>query len=191
VVGSEAVLGATAYVSAIIESPGVIAHSAGGRLVVGELDGGVSPRTEQLRARCKQAGIPVELHPDIRVAIWGKFIANCGLNGMTALIRLPNGVIQACPASRALYRQVLEEVEAVARAHGINVPEDIVERSIFKAQGIYGSMYYDLVAGKRLELEALNGTVVRRAQRLDIPVPVNAVIYAALQPYAAGTPTLP
>ena len=79
----------------------------------------------------------------------------------------------------------------MARAHGINMPADVVERSLPKFPGIYGSMYYDLVAGRRMELEALHGTVVHLAQGLGIPVPVNAVIYAALKPYAAGTPTLP
>ena len=192
VVGPKAVLGAAAYVSAIIESPGVIAYSGGeGRLVVGELDGGASPRTAHLRATFERAGIQVVLHPAIRVALWEKFITICGLSGMTALLRLPAGAILACPASRALYQQALEEVETVARAHGINVSADIVERSIPKFPGRYGSMYYDLVAGRRLELEALHGTVVHLAQGLGIPVPVNAVIYAALQPYAAGAPTLP
>ena len=107
VVGAEAVLGAAAYVSAIIESPGVIAHSAGGSLVVGALEGGASPRTAQLRATFERAGIQVALHPDIWVVLWEKFIAICGFSGMTALIRLPVGAILACPASCALYHQAL------------------------------------------------------------------------------------
>ncbi len=192
VVGSETILGAAAYISSIIESPGIIAHSAGRRLIVGELDGGASPRTEQLCATFERAGIQVELHSDIQVALWEKFIGICGLSGMTALMRLPVGPILACPESSDLYHQVLEEVETVARAQGVNVPAGVVERSIPREfPGIYGSMYHDLVAGRRMELEALHGTVVHRAQGLDIPVPVNSVIYAALKPYAAGTPTLP
>jgi 2-dehydropantoate 2-reductase len=190
-VGPQAVVGAAAYVSSVIESPGVISHRAGGHLIIGELDGGTSPRTEQLRTAFERARIPTELHPNIWVALWEKFVAICGFSGVTALMRLPAGPILACPESSTLYQSTLEEVEAVARATGLSLSADIVERSVVRIPAVYGSMYYDLVAGRRMELEALQGTVVRLGQECGIPVPMNFAIYAALKPYAAGTPTVP
>jgi len=52
-------------------------------------------------------------------------------------------------------------------------------------------MFYDLAVGKRLELESLNGTVVRLGQEHGIPTPLNFAVYAALKPYANGAPVLP
>jgi 2-dehydropantoate 2-reductase len=54
--------------------------------------------------------------------------------------------------------------------------------------GVYGSMYHDLAAGRRLEVQALNGTVVRLGHELGIDTPLNFVIAAALQLFVAGTP---
>ena len=191
ILGSEAVIGAAAYLSSVIESPGVLSHTVGGRLVFGELSGGTSPRTEQLLKTFELAGISAELHPNIHVALWEKLIHICGLSGLTALTRLPVGTILNYPETSALYRETLEEVAAVARARGINLPEGIVDRLIIRAPSERGFMYYDLVAGRRLELEALNGTVVRLGHELGVPVPINSVIYAALKPYAEGTPAVP
>lgn len=191
ILGAEAVIGAAAYLSSVIESPGVISHTVGGRLVFGELSGGTSPRTEQLLEAFESAGISAELHPSIQVALWEKLVLISGLSGVTALTRLPVGPILDCPETSALYRGALEEVETVARASGINLPEGIVDRSIVSAPSERGFMYYDLVAGRRLELEALNGTVVRLGHKFGVPVPINSVIYAALKPYAEGTPLLP
>jgi len=189
-VGPQAVIGAATYVSSVVASPGVISHRGGGRLIIGELAGGTSPRTAQLRQAFERARIATELHPNIWVALWEKFIAICGFSGVTTLLRLPIGPILACPESRTLYQRTLEEVEAVARATGISLSADVVERSVVRIPTVYGSMYYDLEAGRRMELEALHGTVVRLGQEVGIPVPMNFAIYAALKPYAAGTPTV-
>jgi 2-dehydropantoate 2-reductase len=53
---------------------------------------------------------------------------------------------------------------------------------------VRGSMYYDLAAGRRLELDVINGTVVRLGGEHGIPTPINSAIYAALKPYLNGQP---
>ena len=67
---------------------------------------------------------------DIQVALWQKFIAICGVNGITTLTRLPMGEILACEETRNLLRGTMEEVEAVARASGATLPEGCVDQSI-------------------------------------------------------------
>jgi len=125
--------------------------------------------------------------------LWQKFIAICGVNGITALTRLPIGEILACEETRNLLRDTMEEVEAVARASGATVPEGCVDQFIdfFSSQepSLRGSMYYDLAAGRRLELDVLNGTVVRLGSEHGIPTPMNFAIYAALKPYLNGEPS--
>lgn len=193
VVGRKPVLGAVAHVSSIIESPGVIAQTAGpGRIIFGELNGGVSERAERLLETLRRAGIAVDVHPNIRVALWEKFIFICGVSGMTALTRLPIGPILATPETCDMLLRTMVEVEAVARAEGVGVGPGSAGQALAFARGFEptarGSMYYDLGAGRRLELETLNGTVVRLGHGHEIPTPLNFAIYAALKPYAAGSP---
>lgn len=197
VVGSEAVIGATAYASSVIESPGVIARggSGPGRIVLGELAGGTSPRTEQLQNVLQHSGINAEIHTDIRVELWQKFLEICGLSGVGTLTRLPIGPIFSCPETSALLRVTMEEVAAVAQACKVTLPENCVDKEMAflgsRVPSVRGSMYYDLASGRRLELETLNGTVVRLGREHDVPTPYNFVIYAALKPYVEGTPAMP
>ena len=194
VIGAEHILGCVSYVSSIIESPGVIAQTGGpGKIVFGEMQGGTSARTETLQSTLQNSGITAELHADIQVALWQKFLGICGVNGITALTRLPLGEILACEETRNLMRGTMEEVEAVARASGANLPEACVDQSmdLFSSVGpsVRGSMYYDLAAGRRLELDVLNGTLVRLGSEHGIPTPINFAIYAALKPYLDGAPS--
>ncbi len=194
VIGPEHIVGCVSYVSSTIESPGVIAQMAGpGTIVFGEMQGGTSHRTETLQSTLQNAGITAELHPDIQVALWQKFLAICGVNGITALTRLPMGEILACEETRNLLKGTMQEVEAVARASGANLPEGCVDLSMdfFSSvePAMRGSMYYDLAGGRRLELDVLNGTVVRLGSEHGIPTPINFAIYAALKPYLNGQPS--
>jgi 2-dehydropantoate 2-reductase len=189
-------MGAVAYVVSAIKSPGLVAQTAGpGKIVLGELGGGESARTERLRDALQRAGIAAEVHPDIRAVLWQKFLFICAFSGVTALTRLPIGTVLADPATRALFRGTSEEVEAIARAIGIGLPDDCVEQALATASAVEpwgrGSLYGDLAGGRRLELEGLNGEVVRRGGELGIETPLNFAIYAALRPYVDGTPEPP
>lgn len=86
----------------------------------------------------------------------------------------------------------MQEVAAIARTKGANLPEGCVDQSMdfFSSvePSVRGSMYYDLAAGRRLELEVLNGTVVRLGGEHGIATPFNFSIYAALKPYLNGAP---
>jgi 2-dehydropantoate 2-reductase len=196
VVGYTSGIGAVAYIVSAIKAPGVVAQTAGpGKIVFGELGGGTSQRTERLYEVLQGAGIAAEVHPDVRVAIWQKFLFICAFSGVTAVTRLPIGTILADPVTHALFRGTLEEVEAVARASGIELPTDCVEQSMTQAAAVEpwgsSSLYHDLARGQRLELESLNGEVVRRGGELGIETPLNFAIYAALRPYVDGAPELP
>ena len=193
VLGHSSQLGAVAYVVSAIKAPGVVAQTAGpGQIILGELSGGASARTERLRDVLQRAGITTEVHPDIRVVLWQKFLFICAFSGVTAVTRLPIGTILTDPVTRALFRGVAEEVEAVARADGIELPADSGEQALATAAAVepwgHGSLYHDLAVGRRLELESLNGEVVRRGRKHGIETPLNFAIYAALRPYVDGSP---
>ena len=196
VAGHASGIGAVAYVSSAIKAPGVVAQTSGpGKIILGELSGGASARTERLHNVLQRAGITVEVHSDIRVVLWQKFLFICAFSGVTAVTRLPIGTILADPETHDLFRGTVEEVEAVVRASGIDLPADCVEQAMATAAaaepGARGSLYHDLAVGRRLELEGLNGEVVRRGREHGVLTPLNFAIYAALRPYVDGAPVLP
>ena len=97
--------------------------------------------------------------------------------------------------THALFQGTSEEVEAVAHASGIDLPADCVGQALATAAEAEpwasSSLYRDLAGGRRLELESLNGEVVRRGREHSVQTPLNFAIYAALRPYINGAPALP
>ncbi|MSQ06600.1 MAG: 2-dehydropantoate 2-reductase, partial [Dehalococcoidia bacterium] len=197
VLDPKAVMCGVAEIFSSVEAPGVIIHRSGGlaKITLGELDGVASPRVERLFKAFQHAGIEAVRSPDIRIALWEKFLGICANSGLSSLTRLPFGPILACPETKGLYRGTLEEVRDVAHASGIHLAADSIERRITHtgnlAPGLRSSMANDLNAGRRLELESLNGTVVRLGREHGVPTPYNFAIYAALKPYVNGAPELP
>lgn len=192
VVGGGRVLGGAAYVFAIIESPGVIRHASGGKIIFGEMDGRESDRARRILATLQGAGIDAVPSTDIQRILWEKYLLIIALGGMTALTRCPVGVIRSLPQTRGMYRTLLEEAESLAKASGIQPAPDAVERALRLLDrlppGEHSSLHYDLTHGKRLELEALQGHAVCLAGKLGVPVPAISAVYAALAPYVDGSP---
>ena len=187
-VGRTHVLGGACYIFTAIASPGVIRHTGGSRRVVlGELDGGVTPRGQAIRDAFAATGVPTDLSPQILVALWEKYLFITAQGGMTALTRLPIGPIRESPATMEMYLDVASEVAAVGRAHGVPLPEGERARVQRAAEALgpasYSSMYTDLIHSRRMELDALPGHTVRLGARYRIPTPVCRAIYAALLPY--------
>ncbi len=190
VVGPEAVLGGLCRGGATLEAPGVVVQKTGRvHVVFGERTGGASPRTGALLKTLTGAGLTATLHPDVRVAIWEKFLGVCGVHGLTALTRLPLGPLFATPATRELVRGLVVEAEAVARAAGIPLPptavDDVLrtyEERAVSDPDVSAAIYFDLVAGRRLELEDMNGAAVRLGRRHGVATPLNFAVYAALKP---------
>lgn len=192
VLGAERVMGGLAFVSALIEAPGVIRYNAMKPAIrFGGPDGRFAERAGQFRDACLSAGIGAEFVSDIRTAQWHKFVGLATNAALTSLARQPAGVVYHDPELATLARSGFGEGAAVARALGISFPADIVERMFATHQGfppgMYASMYHDLVRGKRLELESLSGLIVREGRRLGVPTPMHAMAYACLKPYVNGS----
>jgi 2-dehydropantoate 2-reductase len=195
VLGAGHVLGGAVRVFATIEAPGVIAHTFGGHLTFGEMDGRETARARALLAACQKASIPAELVGDVTGALWEKYVFLTTHAGMTALTRCPAGVLRAVPEVREAYRRTVTEILAIGRAAGVKLDDGMLEQG-FKfldtvAPNAFSSLHHDLVHGKRLELEALHGYAVRLAERHHVPAPTVFAIYAALLPYRDGAPATP
>jgi 2-dehydropantoate 2-reductase len=191
VIGTEAVLGGAAYVSALIAEPGVVRYTSEmSKVVFGELDGTVSDRALAFRDSCRSAGFEAEVSSDIRAALWDKFVLLATNAGLTTLLRKPAGEVYTDPEIMALAQDLMKEVVAVAAAAGIRTSADIIERSIALSKsfppGMYASMYHDLARGRRIEVASLSGLVARRGAELGVPVPHHTSIWCALKPYVDG-----
>ena len=190
ILGPGTALGGAAYVFAAIEAPGVIAHRFAGRIVFGELDGRERERAVRLREALERAGVPVELSTNIRRVLWEKYLLISAQAGMTALTRAPVGIVRDTPESWRMYRLIVEELAALARASGVRLADDAVDAVMKQAAALApdasSSLHHDLTHGRRLELEALHGHAVRLGERHGVPTPMVFAVYAALKPYAAG-----
>jgi 2-dehydropantoate 2-reductase len=107
---------------------------------------------------------------------------------LLAATRQPIGVVRETPSSWHLFRKVLEEGVNVARAEGVALPDDLVERTLTNIAGLppnlYSSLYDDLRAGRRMEVEALQAELSRRAEGAGVPAPATSALYAVLLPQA-------
>ncbi len=187
VVGMEHVLGGVTQISSAIEAPGTVKQvSQFRRIVFGELDGSVSARAQSIEEALKRTGITVEITREIHKALWAKLVFISAASGLGSLTRLPMGDYRSVPETRATIVSLMKEVEAVGRAHGVNLDTDVVEKSLAfmdaAAPHIKASMQLDVEAGRQTELEAMIGVIGRKGREVGIPTPTADVIYAALLP---------
>ena len=160
-------------------------HTEEGRIVFGEMDGGISERVKSLEEVFRQGGVPAEASSNIRAILWGKLVWNAAFNALNTLVGGGVRVLVERPETRGLARQVMEEVRSVAVANGVALPADLVERLLrwtdTAAIEMKTSTRQDLEAGKPLEVDALNGAVVRKGQATGVPTPYNFTLYALLE----------
>jgi 2-dehydropantoate 2-reductase len=194
--GEARVLGGVTYIATALASPGVIEQTGTHRRIVfGEVFGELprlSSRVQQIKEALAAADIQAEGVGDGRVPIWEKFIFLVALAGFTGASRLPIGPLWSDPEIRERFLDGCREIEQLARAEGVPVADDIVDRISGYVGGIPGTMrsslLIDLSQGKRIEVDELQGSVVRRAARAGISVPIMATLYAVLKPWAGGAP---
>jgi ketopantoate reductase len=167
-------------------------------VVFGEPSGAMTERVRRIAGVFQQSRIPHEVSTDINRVLWEKFLFIAGVGGVTALARWGIGPLLATAEGRLLLTAACEEIAAVARGEGVPLPADAVDRAIRQAATLppqwRSSMARDLADGRRLEVEALSGAVVRRGLRLGVPTPVHRTIAACLsvhQPSAPEEPAAP
>ena len=164
------------------------------RIAFGEVfdhAGAVTPRVAALHEAFVAADIQSEPAADGRVPLWEKFTYLAPFAGMTGAARQPVGVIRSEPAARAQLLAAFAEVHALALAEGVPVAADLLDRVLAYVDGVpetmRSSLLIDLSQGKRIEVEALQGAVVRRAALRGVPVPVMTTLYAVLRAASSVT----
>jgi 2-dehydropantoate 2-reductase len=190
-VGRQATLAGPTYIATAIDAPGVIVQTGSHRRIVfGEyFDAQPEPtdRVRAIEAAFKAADIHAEAVADARVPLWEKFVYLAPFAAITGAARLPIGPIWADPDCRAAFLALVAEVEAVARASGVALPPEQIARVEKYTGGIppstRSSLHIDLSQGKRIEVESLPGSVVRRGRAVGVPTPRMEALYAVLKPH--------
>lgn len=191
-VGAAHVLGGSTYVATAIAEPGLIEQTGTHRRIVfGEVSGaaGVSARVGGIAQAMRDADIHAEPVADARPSLWEKFVYLAPFAGFTGAARLPIGPLRELPGFFDLALRACGEVAAVARAEGIPLPADLQQRLRTYIDALpattRSSLLIDLQSGKRIEVESLQGSVVRRAAAAGVDVPIMQTLYAVLKPWAS------
>jgi 2-dehydropantoate 2-reductase len=188
VLGAPRVLGGLCAVLSYVARPGVIEYlGVAASLSFGELGGGTSSRVEAIRRVMTGAGLTALVPDDITVAMWKKFAFITSFGGVGGVTRAPAGALRGIPAVRELLERAIAEVVAVARARGIALGDDQTVQTLAYVDTLpanaFASMPRELFAGKRTELDAWNGAVVRMGREAGVPTPVHDFIYRSLLPW--------
>ncbi len=184
--GAERVLAGTTRISTMLAEPGVIVqNTANSKIELGAMAREAAPRAEEVAAAFREAGVEVFVSDEPLREVWTKFIMIAPHASITSACGAPVGPIRETDEGRALYRSLIGEVEAVGRATGVPLPDDVGERTMDFILGLPAgaktSMQYDFERQKRVELEQLTGAVVRRGRALGVPTPGFEALYATLK----------
>lgn len=174
----------------LLAGEGRIELKGGGKTVLQDKMGG--EEKEFLRERFSEKGFEIEFSPDFRRQQYCKLVVNAAINPITALTRRQNGIVLS-PALRRTVQTVVAEAVALAAAEGLEISAEEAGTLVFsvaeKTEANTSSMLQDVLRGRRTEIEAINGYIVRRAEKYGIAVPLNEALYALVKATENQIPT--
>jgi 2-dehydropantoate 2-reductase len=184
VLGNDRVLGGSSMCSAAVRGPGHVMLTHHGPTRLGETDGSDRGRAAPLAEALSAAGLETRLDGDIMSTIWSKFALNCSINAICATTGLRLGEVVRLPELDDFQHRVIDEVLAVTEAKGIRLADPDLRGTVkdhcFRKFS-KPSMLQHVEAGRRTEIDALNGALIREAKQLDLPVPYNEALVALLK----------
>jgi 2-dehydropantoate 2-reductase len=175
------VVPAAVYCATEMAGPGHLKHHGRGDLVIGA--------NEKVKAWFESAGVPIAVSDNIDGELWGKLVLNCAYNAISAIAQLPYGRMIEGFGVRDVMRDVVEETLAVAKASGVRMAPDMLERALNLAAAMptqYSSTAQDLARGKPTEIDHLNGYVTRRGEALGVATPANRSLHALVKLLESG-----
>jgi len=170
--------GVTAQAATMV-GPGHIRHGGNGPTVLGAVQEPAPMLLSSLVRLFNEAGLACSATNRVMDHIWSKLFVNIGINAVTALTAVPNGWIAQCVSAREIAQAAVQEAIQVAKAHGRQPNEDVVDKVMSVAEATaanHSSMLQDLQGFRRTEVEAINGIVCRWGREAGVPTPVNSVL---------------
>ncbi len=172
------------YVAASLPAPGHLRHAGRGDLVMGHATR--KAEVQRVADVFTRAQVPCRISDNFRGDLWVKLIMNCAGNAISALARSTYGRIVNNEHAMQTVMAVIGEAVAVARATGIQLPPtDLTAAGIKLLAGdlknATSSTAQDILAGRRTEIDSLNGYIARRGAELGVPTPVNHTLFALVK----------
>ncbi|MDH3714620.1 MAG: 2-dehydropantoate 2-reductase [Gammaproteobacteria bacterium] len=186
--GAGHALGGLCGIIAYIDGPGRIKHVGIEPFVrLGEMDNSVSTRVAHLREAFERSpGVEVDVPADIQAAVWRKFLFIAPVSGVGAVSRATFTAMRETPATRELIERAMREALEVGRAHGVDLDDEFLAAALAALDAAppdgTTSMQRDIESGRRSELEAQTGAIVRLGAQYGVATPVNDVLYRCLLP---------
>ena len=173
-------LAGTTSQGATLLAPGHIRHAGIGETIIGAAAGSGKFHTELIRDLFMSALIPVQIAEDVTSLLWGKLLINCGINPITAIMKITNGQVIEFPNLLAVMRRAVDEIAQIANKLGVEIPyQDPAQKVIEVCKATAenrSSMLQDIEAGKKTEIDYMNGAVVRHGQQLEMDTPLNSFL---------------
>lgn len=165
--------------------PGRVNSHGAGTIRMMSANGTPTPALARAIAALDEAGLACAADADVWVAIWEKVAFNAALNSLCAVTSCTVGELTHVAEGEALALAIVAEVAAVAHAHGIAVDEAHVAANVRHALAHHRahrpSMLQDVLAGRRTEIEAINGAVVEAARRKQIEIPRTQTLWTLVR----------
>lgn len=185
VLGRQSLIGGVTSHGITFIGPGKIRHAGKGDTVIGSLDTGSRREVAHIASSLTSVGIETRVTENIMGEIWAKVIVNSAINPLTALTRLENGYLLRIPELEELLESVCREGIEVAEKCGVRLPScDIIEKTkqvASRTAGNRSSMLQDMERGRRSEIEAISGALVKLAAGVGVPAPINSTLHALVK----------
>ncbi len=172
------VLLGTTTIGALAIGPGKVRHTGFGITHVGEPDGSISKQAENAAEilRSMNSG-EVHVSDNAIGCVWSKLLVNAAINAPATLLRVRNGELPATDAGKGLIHDIITESVSIVKAKGVHLiyedPEEtVISVCVATAQNL-NSMLQDMQAGRRTEIDFINGALAKEGDSLGIPAPVN------------------
>ena len=182
------VLAGTCTYGARLDEPGRVAFTGRGEVVLGPREGGDAETAERVGAAFAAAGVETTVATDMPRRLWAKLAVNAAINATTALARVENGALVERPGG-SLAADAARETARVAREQGVSLADEraveLTRRVAEDTAANRSSMLQDVERGRRTEIDAINGFVVRAA---ETPVPVNETLCRLVRAWERGRP---
>ena len=173
------VAGATSHGVTFV-APGEIVHAGAGDTVVGPVQGVTLGEVEAIAGLLTHAGIETTVVKDVRRELWAKAVVNAAINPLTVVLRVPNGELVRAGDLRALLDRLAREGAAASRAAGVDLdPDAMAAKSAEVARRTANnrsSMLQDVEKGRRTEIDAITGALLRAAGAKGLPMPYNEMM---------------
>ncbi len=178
--GEERVIGGVTNIGVTLLEDAAVRYAGKGETVIGRADGKITAEMRPIRELFSSCGLELRISREIKSIIWSKLVLSAGINALSAVLRLPNGALVRSEGARRIMRAAVTEAVRVAKRKRIKL---VYDDPLAKAEAVCeatasnnSSMLQDILSGRRSEIDAINGAIIRIAQEAGIPVPVNVML---------------